>query len=101
MRILLTAAPLKLQPLALGAVALVATAVCLASSASAQSCRELWRARNSIYARAGYCFKTADAIAEFGNRGCIYDNEADVPLSRSSRARILEIRRLERRLGCG
>jgi hypothetical protein len=84
----------------LGALALTASAVCLASSASAQSCFELWRNRNQFYADAGYCFKTEPAIRYFGNRGCIYENEADVPLSSSVRVRVEAIKRLERRLGC-
>ncbi|MBU6526903.1 YARHG domain-containing protein [Methylocystis sp. MJC1] len=33
------------------------------------SCYDLWYARNAIYARNGYCFKTARARAEFGH-GC-------------------------------
>ncbi|PPQ36198.1 YARHG domain-containing protein [Rhodoblastus acidophilus] len=33
------------------------------------SCGELWHARNKIYARNGYCFKSARAIAVFGE-GC-------------------------------
>jgi hypothetical protein len=84
----------------LGALALTAGAICLASSAGAQSCHALWEERNGYYADAGYCFKTDEAIRHFGNRGCRYENEADVPLSRSIRARIGEIKRLERRLGC-
>ncbi len=45
----------------------------LASPAAAQSdpeCDHLWERRNSIYAAAGYCFKTDRAIAHFGNIGC-------------------------------
>lgn len=33
------------------------------------SCSELWHARNEIYARNGYCFKTARARSVFGP-GC-------------------------------
>jgi hypothetical protein len=70
------------------------------SAASAQSCQDLWVERNSYYKQAGYCFKTARAISYFGNGGCSYDFEADVPLPRDIRARIAEITRIERRSGC-
>ena len=55
---------------------------------------------NSYYAQAGYCFKGKRAISRFGKVGCIYDNEADVPLSASDRARINDIVKLEAQLGC-
>ncbi|MFG1346739.1 YARHG domain-containing protein [Xanthobacter autotrophicus DSM 431] len=32
------------------------------------SCRALWYRRNAVYAEQGYCFKTKDAIATFGER---------------------------------
>jgi hypothetical protein len=82
------------------ALALATNAICFASSANAQSCRALWIERNSYYKDAGYCFKTAPAIRYFGNAGCIYDNEAGVPLPRGVRARIADIKRVERALGC-
>jgi hypothetical protein len=83
--------------LLLSAFALVAAV----SPSSAQSCQALWVERNSYYKAAGYCFKTARAIAYFGNAGCRYDNEAAVPLSRGARARIAQIVRMEQRMGCG
>ena len=66
----------------------------------AQDCQALWVERNSYYKQAGYCFKTARAIAWFGNAGCRYDNENAVPLSAYTRARIAEIVRLERAYRC-
>jgi hypothetical protein len=89
--------PRRLLP---GIVLIGASCVGFASFADAQSCRALWVERNQYYKDAGYCFKTAAAIRYFGNAGCIYDYEGDVPLSRGVRARIAEIKRLERRLGC-
>jgi hypothetical protein len=69
--------------------------------ASAQdACQSLWVARNSIYRSAGYCFKTARAIRYFGNSGCSYDNEADLPLSRGQQARVQRIIAEERAYGC-
>ena len=82
------------------AVMLTAAAIAVPSSASAQTCQSLWVERNSYYKAAGYCFKTARAIAYFGNAGCRHDDEASVPLSPAVRARIAEIIRLERRFGC-
>lgn len=64
------------------------------------SCDDLWTERNEIYKGAGYCFRTRRAISTFGNAGCQYDNEADVPLSHSQRQRIGAIRATERDLGC-
>ena len=84
----------------MGALVVAATGVGFIPAASAQSCQELWVERNSYYKEAGYCFKTPQAISYFGNGGCIYDNEARVPLPREVRARIAEITWLERRIGC-
>lgn len=72
-----------------------------ASAALAQGrCHELWVERNQIYKDAGYCFRTPAAIRTFGNRGCIYDDINEVPLSNRQRAWVNEIVRLERRYGC-
>jgi hypothetical protein len=84
----------------IGAAVLVTGAIACPPYAGAQSCQDLWVERNSYYKDAGYCFKTARAISYFGNAGCAYDSESSVPLSRGIRARIAEITRLERRLGC-
>ena len=70
------------------------------ANAQSSACFRLWVERNEIYKANGYCFKTRRAISYFGNAGCEYDNEADVPLSRSERARIARIQAEERELGC-
>lgn len=77
-------------------------ALAIAAPARAQGnvCQDLWIERNAIYKASGYCFKTARAIAFFGNAGCIYDVESSVPLSQAERMRIQEIRALERQYGC-
>jgi hypothetical protein len=72
----------------------------VATPARADACFDLWVARNSIYKAYGYCFKTPKAIAYFGNAGCMYDNEGDIPMSRADRNRVLAIKRQERALGC-
>lgn len=81
--------------LAAGIVTLASTGL-----AYAQSCDSLWYERNSIYKRAGYCFKTPRAISTFGNAGCMYDSEYELPLTRGQRERIARIVRLEREFGC-
>jgi hypothetical protein len=70
------------------------------ANAQGDACSRLWVQRNSIYKANGYCFKTQRAISYFGNAGCEYDYEGDVPLSRSERARIARIQAEERALGC-
>jgi hypothetical protein len=66
----------------------------------AYSCEELWVMRNQFYKDRGYCFKTSKAIAYFGNAGCIYDEDADVPLTKSERHIIRDIRKSEARQAC-
>ena len=60
------------------------------------SCRELWFARNQIYADKGYCFKTDRARAEFG-RNCFPPYGR---LSRWEREEVERIKRWEGRRGC-
>jgi hypothetical protein len=91
---------IRAQRYIIAALVVAASGVSFISAASAQSCQELWVERNSYYKQAGYCFKTSRAISYFGNGGCSYDIEASVPLPRDIRARIAEITRIERRMGC-
>jgi hypothetical protein len=65
------------------------------------SCQQLWQERNGIYKAAGYCFKTARAIAAFGNAGCQYDAMGDVPLTQGDQDAVAMIVRVERSKGCG
>ena len=78
---------LSLVGLSLGGVA----------QAQGPSCGELRYERNRLYKRAGYCFKTADMIRAFG---CLYDNEAEVPLSNEGRREVASIVQMEREMGC-
>jgi hypothetical protein len=71
-----------------------------ASPADASECDELSYQRNAIYKDAGYCFKTAAQIRNFGNAGCQFDDQADVPLSARQRAQVAAILRQERAAGC-
>jgi hypothetical protein len=79
-----------------GSVGLVAGAL----PARADACFDLWVERNSIYKAYGYCFKTAKAINYFGNAGCTYDNEGDIPMSNADRNQVLSIKKREQQLGC-
>jgi hypothetical protein len=64
------------------------------------SCDQLWINRNSIFKAAGFCFKTPQAISVFGNAGCLYDNEYDVPLSQKDRDLVAAIQSAERYRRC-
>lgn len=70
------------------------------SPSFSQSCSQLRNERNSIFKARGYCFRTARAIREHGNARCLYDSQADVPLSARDRQRINFIRQQERMKGC-
>jgi hypothetical protein len=63
-------------------------------------CEQLWTVRNGIFASRGYCFKTARAREAFGNAGCQYDDQSQVPLNDYERANIGLIRAIEKRRGC-
>ena len=78
-----------------GAV-LICPPAALAQDAASMSCGELWQARNEIYARNGYCFKTARARAEFGP-GCFPPYGQ---LSGWETRRVDELQYWERRNGC-
>ena len=67
------------------------------SRLSREGCAELWLERNSVYAAAGYCFKTARGIRAFGNAGCRYDDVNEVPLSAREREVISHTLATERR----
>jgi hypothetical protein len=67
---------------------------------ASSSCDDLWYERNAAFKAAGYCFRTSRGIRTFGNAGCQFDDEADVPLSARQREQVAQIRTAERRLGC-
>lgn len=66
----------------------------------AYDCGELWAMKNQIYKDRGYCFKTAKAIEKFGNEGCQYESQSDVPLSDVDRTVISDIKHSMKRQGC-
>jgi hypothetical protein len=63
-------------------------------------CEPLWTVRNSIYDENGYCFKTARAKAVFSNKGCLYQDQAAVPLNAYERTNVSRIVSVEREKGC-
>jgi hypothetical protein len=73
----------------------------VAAHASSGLCQSLWVERAAIYKDAGLCFKTPRAIEYFGNAGCTYLREEDVPLSPRAARRIEELMALERSYRCG
>jgi hypothetical protein len=64
------------------------------------SCDRLWHERNRIFKEAGYCFHTQRGIRAFGNRGCQFDREGDVPLSDPDRQTVQMLAEVERTKGC-
>ncbi|ABS67609.1 conserved hypothetical protein [Xanthobacter versatilis] len=67
-----------------------------AQALSELSCRALWVQRNAVYAERGYCFKTADAIATFGER-CFPPYGQLTP---SQQRYVDEVKAWEARKGC-
>jgi hypothetical protein len=91
----------RLSALFIAGLLLVAmTSLALSQNPYRLSCSELWYERNNIFKGVGYCFKTSRAIRVFGNAGCTYDSEYDVPLSERDRQYVNAIRRIEREKGC-
>ncbi|MFN0219738.1 MAG: YARHG domain-containing protein [Hyphomicrobium sp.] len=90
--------------LALAASALAASAAAPAVAGDVQgdaySCQELWQMCNAIYKSGGYCFKSPKTIRTFGNAGCLYDNQAEVPISDIDRDTLGQIRKSEKRQSC-
>ena len=86
--------------MAIASLGLLLGLAALPAPAQAETCDDLWYARNEIYKAQGYCFRTRRGIEAFGNAGCQYDNAEDLPLSNSQRRSIAEIQREERARRC-
>ena len=63
-------------------------------------CDQLYTVRNGIFASRGYCFSTERGKQEFGNEGCRYAVQEDVPLNDHERANIRIIQAIEKQRGC-
>ena len=64
---------------------------------SALSCQDLWVARNEIFYRNGYCFKTPRGRNFFSNDGC---QPGEPRLNSTERANVENIKRQERQNRC-
>ena len=64
------------------------------------SCENLAHVRNRLYHENGYCFRTKATRDMYGNAGCKFPIQAMVPLSRTERASIANVRKVEREKGC-
>ncbi len=67
------------------------------SASVGQSCFDLWYARNSIFHRNGYCFKTAKGKKYFDNSSCYTSNPS---LSGVDMSRVMKIKAHETAQGC-
>ncbi|MEM7193265.1 MAG: YARHG domain-containing protein [Pseudomonadota bacterium] len=67
------------------------------TGAAAQSCYDLWYARNAIFYANGYCFKSQLGKQTFNNADCYTSNPK---LSPGEQRRVDAIRAEERRRGC-
>lgn len=67
---------------------------------SGPNCEFLYTMRNAIYAEHHYCFKTARAIAAFGNAGCISSNVAALGMSSIELSNAGVILQAEKIKGC-
>jgi hypothetical protein len=70
------------------------------SDAGRLGCDQLWTVRNGIFASRGYCFHTERGKQEFGNDGCRFPVQEDVPLNDYERANIRIIQSIEKHRGC-
>ena len=82
------------------AVSMIPSGFAVSAANAQDACFRLWVARNAIFKDNGFSFKTERAISYFGNGGCMYNYEGDMPMSRYDRARIARIQAEERELGC-
>ena len=85
---------MKIVSTALLAGAVLAGAVL---PAAADSCADLWYARNLIYAQHGYCFSTTLGQRVFADYDCWTRNPVLEP---GERQRVAAIKAEERRLRC-
>lgn len=64
-------------------------------------CEQLWRERNAIFHRFGYCFTGGRGLEIFGNAGCFRNNDqAWQVMGEANRKNVNRIKQLERQNGC-
>lgn len=84
-------------------LAAAAIAACLtATGAQAESCAELYRARNQIYHEKGWCMRGIIANRMFPDNAqtCVYTDWDQVPFSAAERRYYRGIIAQERAMGC-
>lgn len=87
-------------PLCYEVVGCVQNRVISQRDAEKLGCDQLWTVRNGIFAARGYCFSTGRGKDEFGNDGCRFPVQEDVPLNDYERANIRVVQSIEKRRGC-
>ncbi len=76
-------------------------ATSVATPQVADSCDSMWKRRNAIWHRHGYCFTSARGLKEFGNAGCSRDEKAArAAMSSSDRAQVDALLAGERASNC-
>jgi hypothetical protein len=65
-----------------------------------KTCEDLWILRNSIFHDARYCFQTTRAMKAFGNQGCQFSDQSEVPLNDYQRTNIDTLATVEAEKGC-
>jgi hypothetical protein len=87
-------------PLCFEDIGCVQDRVIARSDAEKLGCQQLFTVRNGIFAARGYCFHTERGKQEFGNDGCRYTVQDDVPLNDRERENIRIIQAIEKQRGC-
>lgn len=71
------------------------------AAAAGESCDTLWRQRNAVWHRHGYCFTTAKGQQVFGNAGCSRnDAQARAAMTSADKAEVDHIIAREQARGC-
>jgi hypothetical protein len=73
----------------------------LPAASDARRCDDLWRQRNAIWHRYGYCFKSAEGRRVFGNAGCSRDlAAARAAMSNEDRGKVDALAAREQQMSC-
>lgn len=68
---------------------------------SGLTCEQLWVARNTLFAKRGYCFQSARGKAAFGHLPCVAGQSTDAtPLTNAERDQVSQLLAAERAQGC-
>ena len=81
-------------------VVVIAALAASSARAGGDVCSRLWAERNAIYKTHGYCFHSWRARSYFGNHGCAFLYDGEVPLSYGASARVAYLVDREYAYGC-